>query len=154
MTESANIHTAMNGGSGDSNGSNNGFNGTTRRTMRWRESHDRAPFAVDSEAALVRLMRERSHYDAADDAAYMRIAAARFRVLDGVVVRSDSSANFVEDLLAFGDVEAVWVDDAGRETQIPPGAYRLARLHAAGIPAPATGAPNADPENAGSDGTV
>ncbi|MGI8547345.1 MAG: hypothetical protein ACR2M1_08415 [Gemmatimonadaceae bacterium] len=105
------------------------------RTLRWRDADDRARLNAVSEADVIRVMRERSHYaNVDDDTAYMCAVAARFLELDGTTVRSDSAASFVEDIVAVGQVEAVWVDQEGRETRIPPDAYRLARLRASGLP--------------------
>ena len=106
-----------------------------KRTLKWRDGHDRTPLDAKSETELVAVMRKRSHYaNVADDAGYMQAVARRFRELDGVTVRSDSPANFIEDLVAVGHIEAVWVDETGGETRITPDGYRLARLRASGIP--------------------
>lgn len=112
------------------------------RTLRWRDADDRTRLSATSEAELVRLMRERSHdTDATDDAAYMQAVARRFQALDGVTIRADSVANFVEDLIAVGQVEAIWVDADGNETWIAPDAYRIARLRALGLPIAASDDP-------------
>jgi hypothetical protein len=107
---------------------------TDGRTLRWRTGDDRTWLEAGTEAEVVQAMRLQSQYsDVNTDSAYMRVVVARFYDLDGVTIRADNAANFVEDLVAVGHIEAAWVDTRGISARILPDHYKMARLNICGL---------------------